>query len=360
MATYDEAVPIEPRTTRPICVLGMSRSGTSFATRLIGLLGVDLGSERTMLDRAPDNPRGFWEQSAMVEIDDDLLEGFGGTWWQPPELPAGWQLDPSLDAMRERAQVTVRNHFGESRRYAWKDPRACLTLPFWQAVIGAMDYVVCFRNPLDVAASLARRNPDVHTFEDSLELWLRHSADALRHSGGGRRLVLFYEDWFSEGADDQMARLVDFVLGEGAAVPDGFWDETRAYRDDGLRHHAHSDADLARDSRVSAELRLFWAALRSTRGAPEILDLLPELEDGRSQRRQLLADRESMGDELRKAGDTIDQLEVERGRLAAEVEGLEAAIERERGYRQAVETSASWRLTAPLRTLKRIVQGRSS
>ena len=31
--------------------------------------------------------------------------------------------------------------------WGWKDPRTCLTLPFWQDVIGSIRYVICIRNP---------------------------------------------------------------------------------------------------------------------------------------------------------------------------------------------------------------------
>lgn len=42
-----------------VCVIGMHRSGTSLVTRILNLLGVDLGpAEQLMAPYAVDNPKG--------------------------------------------------------------------------------------------------------------------------------------------------------------------------------------------------------------------------------------------------------------------------------------------------------------
>jgi hypothetical protein len=40
--------------------------------------------------------------------------------------------------------------------WGWKDPATCLTLAFWQTLLPHMRYVICIRNPLDVAISMER------------------------------------------------------------------------------------------------------------------------------------------------------------------------------------------------------------
>src|SRR5205085_11585012 len=61
-----------------IIVAGMHRSGTSPTTRLINLLGADVA--RDLLPAQPDNPRGFWEPAAVVEIHDRLLAALGSSY----------------------------------------------------------------------------------------------------------------------------------------------------------------------------------------------------------------------------------------------------------------------------------------
>ena len=75
---------------RPICVLGMGRSGTSLTTALLGLLGVYLGPEERMLEAVEhDNARGYWEQSEIYEINKEIMAAFGGSVGVAAVSPSG-------------------------------------------------------------------------------------------------------------------------------------------------------------------------------------------------------------------------------------------------------------------------------
>jgi Uncharacterized protein conserved in bacteria len=74
---------------RVLLVLGMHRSGTSATTRVVNLLGANLGNN--LVQPGPDNPDGFWEHAEAVRINDALLEGLGRTWYDMREMPRGWQ-----------------------------------------------------------------------------------------------------------------------------------------------------------------------------------------------------------------------------------------------------------------------------
>ena len=89
-----------------------------------------------------------------------------------------------------------------------------MTLPFWRPLIGRMDYILCIRNPAEVAGSLERRGGENADFEGSLGLWLHYVQAALHHTRGSRRLILLYEDYFAH-TDHQIRRLNDFVCGRG-------------------------------------------------------------------------------------------------------------------------------------------------
>jgi hypothetical protein len=196
---------------RPLCVTGMGRCGTSLTTRLIGLPGVDLGPTDRMLpaDRN-DSGRGYWEQREIYEINEEIMATFGGTWEWPPAFPLGWERSPVpyyARASPPRASEPVRGCEG---RWAWKDPRASVTLPFWRNLTGPMDYVLCIRNPADVAASLSKRGNDELDFDHSVVIWLHYAKAALQNTHGSRRLILRYEDYFSD-TDRQISRLAGFV-----------------------------------------------------------------------------------------------------------------------------------------------------
>src|SRR5262249_49785868 len=163
-------------TQRVVCILGMHRSGTSVITRILNLLGVDLGPEARLQGPRPDNPRGFWEHEPFVRIDDDILSRFGGSWSAPPAFPPGWERGPDVLDLRARARIAAAESCAVAALWGWKDPRACLTLPFWQAVLPPMHYVICFRSVVEVARSLERR--EGFTLERGARLWVAHVAAA--------------------------------------------------------------------------------------------------------------------------------------------------------------------------------------
>jgi len=136
-----------------VTVLGMHRSGTSLVTRLLNLMGVFLGSADDLMPAVRHNERGYWEHTAIVSLNDEILHRCGGNWYQPPRFVDGWAFDPDLASLRQSARSFVVGTFENQRIWGWKDPRTCLTLPFWQTVVLPTHIVICLRNPLEVANS---------------------------------------------------------------------------------------------------------------------------------------------------------------------------------------------------------------
>ena len=75
--------------SRAILVLGMHRSGTSAITRVLNLLGVELGAH-LMPAAAGNNEGGFWEHMRVVEIHEALLHALGRSWHDLRPLPSEW------------------------------------------------------------------------------------------------------------------------------------------------------------------------------------------------------------------------------------------------------------------------------
>ena len=141
----------------------MGRSGTSFVTRGLKALGVELGDE--LVPAASDNPTGFWEDAALQALNDRVLLSLGRTWSTIAPVPdARWNLPELKTHMLEAIEVT-RERFGRFPLWGFKDPRTTRLLPFAASssttLAIADSYVIVVRNPISVARSLkARENFD--------------------------------------------------------------------------------------------------------------------------------------------------------------------------------------------------------
>jgi GT2 family glycosyltransferase/glycosyltransferase involved in cell wall biosynthesis len=251
--------PFPAANPRLVCVLGMHRSGTSLVTRMLNVLGVYLGPDGHLMKPQEDNPRGFWEHQLITDLNDAIFARLGGSWDEPPMFSPGWESAPGLADLRRTARAVIREDFAAAECWGWKDPRTCLTLPFWRRLLPAMRYVLCFRNPVDVAYSLHRRNG--FSAEKSTRLWLTHGASALGHTAGQPRLLVFYEDvmrnWQAELR--RLARFVDAPELAEQAAPQSAVQE---FLEEELQHHRTSVIDAADDGTLPFSAKSLYVALR--------------------------------------------------------------------------------------------------
>jgi hypothetical protein len=153
------AVAAEARPVRVICVLGMHRSGTSCLAGSREQQGLSLGEVNTS---APFNRRGNRERFDVMNLQGEILEANGGSWFSPPPK-VEWEADHLA-----RAQAILAQHAGEPV-WGFKDPRTLLTLEGWQDLVPDLQPVGIFRHPLRVAQSLQSRND--MPLEAGLALW---------------------------------------------------------------------------------------------------------------------------------------------------------------------------------------------
>jgi hypothetical protein len=279
---------------RIICVLGPPRSGTSLTAKLISYLGVQLGSEKDMAMRNVHNPKGFFELRSLQEINDKILAHFGydyakagADWNEAPCFPKDWEIMPELDELRAEAEHLCRAEFGDHEIWGWKDPRAVHTLPFWQRLLPPMQYVICIRNPVDVARSL-QRFLDC-SFERGLFIWAICLRSALTHTAGKRRLLINVESWTTDWRP-QLDRLSAFIgrseLARSPAVRAAIakeidptlWHHRSAPESlDGIlelyRHVAESEPDSNRDLFREFEPLLQATALEARQADAELAEL---------------------------------------------------------------------------------------
>lgn len=256
-----------------VVVLGMHRSGTSALTRGLEALGVSLG-DNLMPPCEGNNEKGFWEDLEIVALNDALLAELGMSWHGMGMLHATpiWSslLDGPLGARAERYLLEQSTRF---TLFGMKDPRMSRLLPFWKEIFRRCSlepvFIVCCRDPLSVAQSLARR--DGFPKEKSYFLWMEHQLAALSGVAGSRACVSSFDRLLSNPSYE-MQRIAS-AMGLGFLDQQGFEDYAGAFLDTDLRHFQNVADDL--------------------RTTPGLLDLALELYE---EMEQLAADRMALED----------------------------------------------------------------
>jgi hypothetical protein len=384
-----------PDTPPVVVLLGFHRSGTSMVMRMLNLLGVGLGDEAALLPpQERDNARGYWEPRWMIELNEELLAALGGGTFEPFTAAPGWERSPELEPLRERARALLERHFEGETRWGWKDPRTSLTLPFWREVVGRpLTCVVCVRSPADAVASALRRGiEDIHRWQYA-ERWLDYTALALAQTAPDERTLVFYEDVLTDPAGK--ARRLAELLGLDEPSAERL-EAVVASVDPALRHHMTSPWDVAVDSGLPLAVRLLYLLLRAGAALPEdaaavrpaLERVAGELREARQARQHadaehqrmsqelaaVRAEAERLGGELKQARAVSAQREqalsareqqlaqreeqlAERDARIAELDGALAEAAAALTQRDAaladLTGSRSWRLTQPLRALRR-------
>src|SRR5262249_35732650 len=222
-----------------IIVAGMHRSGTSATARVINLLGADIASD--LLSGIPDdNDRGFWESATTYVFHDRLFAALDSAWDAPYPLVVGWV---ETDAARETKQAILAHidkEFANSKMFVVKDPRVSRLLPLWLLALDERSIepvvVIPFRNPVEVAASLARR--DGLPLAQSLLGYIQANLEAEPASRGRRRVFAHYDDLLSDWRS-----FAAKLAGVGGPRSDGLRAQTEEEIDDFLtrdlqRHRA--------------------------------------------------------------------------------------------------------------------------
>nr|WP_152029920.1 hypothetical protein [Pseudomonas sp. LPH1] len=153
-----------------ILVLGMHRSGTSALSGAMSILDVYLGSQ--LMKPLDQNPKGFYENILLYKINERILKEIGSGW---DDVFFKEEKLSSIKCVDELTQV-LKEEFQDSPLFAIKDPRLAYLFPLYIQALSnlgvAVKVVVPFRNPVEVAGSLSRRNG--FSQEKGLLLWAYH------------------------------------------------------------------------------------------------------------------------------------------------------------------------------------------
>jgi hypothetical protein len=356
----------------------MHRSGTSLVTRLLNLSGLYLGQEHDLEPAAQDNPEGYWENQKFVRLNDRLLSELGGGWDFAPRPGLGTQETDGLRRLKEQARVLVRE-FEDCEPWGWKDPRSSLLAPFWLNVLPDLRFVICVRNPLEVAQSLYRRN--LFSVPRSLTLWKEYNEQLLAATHPQRRVITAYDAYFGD-PEPELTRVTAFLglpmreetLAECAlatrldlrhnrayvhqlldsSVPREVFDLYMAmcdeadWREGGRRAESDAGSDAAPSQLADRPHPVRQTAGGRVRGElqEQLTAIHAEIEGVRRDQALTI----TLGAELQDRGAEVDQLQARLRGSEAEVARLQAELEVRTRDQEMILGSDSWRLTGPLRT----------
>jgi len=230
-----------------ICVLGMHRSGTSMTMRLLNLCGVYVGEANELLiGEISANEKGYWENEAVIKINEKILSLFNGSWHNPPTFPEEWVNDERLSEIKNEAKDFVEIMNVKSNTWGFKDPRTCLTLPFWQSLIPNITYIIPTRNPIEVTNSLLKRdqkNMPINA-QKMLFLWGRYWMDILKNTKDQKRFFVLYKDLLSNWKVE-LGKVLNFINLKDLSFDDKE-KEIEDFIDPSLRHQkVEKESDLS-------------------------------------------------------------------------------------------------------------------
>jgi O-antigen biosynthesis protein len=388
--------------TVAVLIAGMHRSGTSATAGALNIAGVPLGEK--LLPPTPANAKGYWENVEVVQIHDALLDKLGFAWDDVRPLPKGWETSAAAAAAKHSLGEWIVREFAQADLWAVKDPRLCRLLPLWLDVLRelAVEPVVLtvVRNPAEVAESLKARDGWLGGVGELL--WLRHLSEAEAASRHLRRCAMTFEQLLASPVE-ALSNVASRLQLKLPRAPNAVARELEAFVDANERHQRAADGRKQVDpsgvaslnqqlyeamTRV-AEMNRGWDRVQRLAGAAcERVDYqryyLLALANGvarlrraeaeaRAERDLVAAQVESLRGELsttRGERDAIaakvDQLgrSVQAGAnlirgLRAELESIQHKLDASQRHLALVMQSRSWRLTAPLRWIRRAREGRA-
>jgi len=188
-----------PLKARALIVLGMHRSGTSALARVINLRGVDLG-KNLIPPLEGNNEKGFWEHTDINTTNEKLLRGLNSSWDDVRSLPENWWDSDIVHRYKLEILSILERDFAKSSFWGLKDPRICRLLPAWHSLLEHTSsrpyFLIIVRNPLEVVASLSKR--DGFSKGKSCLLWLKHLIDAEKGTRNSNRIFVTYEELLSD------------------------------------------------------------------------------------------------------------------------------------------------------------------
>ncbi len=241
-----------------VAVIGTDRSGTSATAGLLVALGLTGPPANDLVPAGDSNTQGHWESRSVVKCNRSLLRAVGCTGFSPPPVTLDWDHVPDRAMRMSDARRWFEATYAD-RPMMVKDPRMCLTLPFWREALPApMAAVLVLRNPLKVARSLEAR--DGLPMSLGLALWDRHMRSAALGLTGMPTFVIEYDRMLSDPLTGT-AEVVEFLGQLRIAVSSEAKSRASTWFDARLRHQRSEIDEYADLAGVQQEMFLQLTSL---------------------------------------------------------------------------------------------------
>lgn len=150
----------------PLIIIGMHRSGTTLLSKILENLGIFMGIKKEINN----------ESIFFLKINDWIMRQFNASWDQPHNMNF---LDDTtithiknaitrpLKDIRSIEFLGLKNYlkYKDIRNldipWGWKDPRTTFTLEIWIKIFPEAKILHIYRNPIDVAESLRKREKEL-------------------------------------------------------------------------------------------------------------------------------------------------------------------------------------------------------
>lgn len=215
-----------------ILIIGMHRSGTSALTGVLSKFDVYLGHH--LMSKNKFNPKGYFENDFLCEINDQLLVEMDSSWDDIFYLEEKIKNACSFELLKSKIKKELSGH----SLIAIKDPRISFLFPLYQRALKELDVeikvVIAFRNPEEVAHSLMTR--DGFSLEKGMLLWVHHFLFAEKFSRGFPRILVDFDQLIKE------PRQVISLISEKLSIDfiskyDDFQTDIETFLDADLKHH---------------------------------------------------------------------------------------------------------------------------
>ena len=143
-----------------LLIIGMHRAGTSALARVCSLRGAALPAH--VLPPNSGNVRGYWEPQGVIDLNDRILDHYDLSWddpFAPSRLPP-----PAAMPSRfiDEAKRVIEQEYAAADLFVMKDPRCTLLHGFWRGALESAGIrvatIVMMRPWREVVDSLVRRD----------------------------------------------------------------------------------------------------------------------------------------------------------------------------------------------------------
>jgi hypothetical protein len=236
-----------------LVILGMHRSGTSLLARILNLMGAYFGEDEDEIAGSNHNPKGYWERRDTLSLNEDVLKSVDRTWcnvtgFKTENIPVDFSI-----TFEKRIEKIIRK-LDKHRPWVLKEPRLCLTFNLWKNKLESPLIIKMYRNPLEVAMSLNKRNSFPLGF--GMALWEKYNLDVINSTRGMPFVAISYSELLTTPFDTVTAlhnELVDKGV-RGLRVPSEV--ELKNFIDDSLYRNRATEELSLRQKEVIEGLKL--------------------------------------------------------------------------------------------------------